>query len=58
MTSRPTPLRGARIALSRMLDMRLDHLSYAAGPDGLASTAQLLDLKSLGERGPYTERAQ
>jgi hypothetical protein len=23
-----------------MLDMRLDHLSYAAGPDGLASTAQ------------------
>ena len=27
-------------ALSRMLGMRLDHLSYAAGPDGLASTAQ------------------
>ncbi len=26
--------------LLRMLDMRLDHLSYAAGPDGLASTAQ------------------
>jgi hypothetical protein len=25
--------------LSRMLDMRLDHLSFAAGPDGLASTA-------------------
>jgi hypothetical protein len=23
-----------------MLDMRLDHLSYAAGPDGLAGTAQ------------------
>jgi hypothetical protein len=23
-----------------MLDMRLDHLSFAAGPDGLASTAQ------------------
>jgi len=23
-----------------MIDMRLDHLSYAAGPDGLASTAQ------------------
>ena len=23
-----------------MIGMRLDHLSYAAGPDGLASTAQ------------------
>lgn len=26
----------------RMLDMRLDHLSYAAGPDGLKSTARRL----------------
>ena len=25
-----------------MIDMRLDHLSFAAGPDGLASTAQRL----------------
>jgi Glyoxalase-like domain len=32
-----------------MLDMRLDHLSYAAGPDGLAGTAsRLTDL--LGEK--------
>jgi Glyoxalase-like domain len=29
-------------ALSTMLSMRLDHLSYAAGPDGLASTAHRL----------------
>ena len=28
--------------LSRMQGMRLDHLSYAAGPDGLASTAKRL----------------
>jgi hypothetical protein len=26
--------------MSRIFSMRLDHLSYAAGPDGLASTAQ------------------
>jgi len=31
-----------------MLDMRLDHLSYAAGPDGLASTAKRLG-ELLGE---------
>jgi hypothetical protein len=32
----------------RMLGMRLDHLSYAAGPDGLASTARRLG-ELLGE---------
>jgi hypothetical protein len=29
----------ARGDVARMLDMRLDHVSYAAGPDGLKSTA-------------------
>jgi Glyoxalase-like domain len=37
-----TPLSEPPFALSRMLNMRLDHLSYAAGPDGLASTAHRL----------------
>ncbi len=39
---------GARRARVTMLDMRLDHLSYAAGPDGLASTAKRLG-ELLGE---------
>jgi hypothetical protein len=34
-----TPLFVAPAAVVRMLRMRLDHVSYAAGPDGLASTA-------------------
>src|SRR4051794_26911740 len=34
-----TPLFVAPAAVARMLRMRLDHVSYAAGPDGLASTA-------------------
>ena len=35
-----TPLSGTGRRRVRMLAMRLDHLSYAAGPDGLASTAR------------------
>jgi hypothetical protein len=35
-----TPLSQWRTPMVTMLDMRLDHISYAAGPDGLASTAQ------------------
>jgi hypothetical protein len=34
--------------MARMLDMRLDHLSYAAGPDGLQSTAHRIG-ELLGE---------
>jgi len=34
-----TPLSAAENALTTMFCMRLDHLSYAAGPDGLAGTA-------------------
>ena len=30
-------------ALSRMLNMRLDHLSYAAGPDGLGIALKVED---------------
>src|SRR5690606_23865174 len=30
---------GVGYTTARMLDMRLDHISYAAGPDGLAGTA-------------------
>src|SRR6478609_4647309 len=35
-----TPVRRLQTAEFRMLDMRLDHLSYAAAPDGLAATAR------------------
>ncbi len=34
--------------MARMLDMRLDHISYAAGPDGLQSTAHRIG-ELLGE---------
>src|SRR5262245_41967820 len=33
-------MHGSGPAASRMLDMRLDHLSYAAAPDGLRATAR------------------
>ena len=35
----PTPVSRPTTALVRMLRMRLDHVSYAAGPDGLKGTA-------------------
>src|SRR6188474_961226 len=37
---KPTPLHGFPDRELRMSGMRLDHLSYAAGPDGLVGTAQ------------------
>src|SRR6476469_504601 len=37
---KPTPVHGFPERELRMTGMRLDHLSYAAGPDGLAGTAQ------------------
>lgn len=40
---------GAHAAAVTMLRMRLDHLSYAAGPDGLAGTAERLG-ELLGEK--------
>ena len=40
MSRNPTPGVGARSAKDQNLDMSLDHVSFAAGPDGLASTAQ------------------
>jgi hypothetical protein len=44
-----TPVSPATGRVVRMLRMRLDHLSYAAGPDGLASTATRIGAL-LGER--------
>ena len=35
-----TPLSGVVLRAVRMQCMRLDHLSYAAGPDGLRETAR------------------
>jgi len=43
-----TPVSVQVLALVRMLAMRLDHVSYAAGPDGLLGTAARLG-KQLGE---------
>src|SRR4029078_6578207 len=37
---KPTPVHGCPHRELRVCGMRLDHVSYAAGPDGLAGTAQ------------------
>jgi hypothetical protein len=39
MGEKPTPVNDGSDRVLTMLDMRLDHLSYAAGPDGLEATA-------------------
>lgn len=39
-TAKPTPMRECAATSSTISDMRLDHVSFAAGPDGLASTAR------------------
>src|SRR5690606_26995543 len=46
--SETTPPSGCRRSMARMLDMRIDHISYAAGPDGLLSTAKRIG-ELLGE---------
>jgi hypothetical protein len=40
MSTKPDPLSDPADPLAQNADMRLDHISYAAGPDGLAGTAE------------------